>query len=135
MHFVYSHISFVRREQATCAISDFGRLDESPDKVKIGRFEIVTDGEVGVIDVVEDGQVCGKRRVILLEVVEIGFEDRVIELLSKPVEIPFQGQWQISLPQWPSRTRGHAKTRAIRFASPFNTRQFPLRRSTNLNTR
>ena len=28
-----------------------------------------------------------------------------------------------------------AKTRAIRFASPFTTRQFPLRRSTNLNTR
>ena len=30
------------------------------------------------------------------------------ELLSKPVEILFQGQWQISLPQSPSRTRGHA---------------------------
>ena len=37
-----------------------------------------------------------------------GVSTRRVELLSKPVEIPFQGQWQISLPQSPSRTRGHA---------------------------
>ena len=35
----------------------------------------------------------------------------------------------------PSSNPHPAKTRAIRFASPFNTRQFPLRRSTDLNTR
>ena len=44
MHFVRSHISFVKNKQVACAISNFGCPDEGPDKAISSLIEIVIDG-------------------------------------------------------------------------------------------